>query len=195
VAHSIVQGGYEDGTMVLSANPRFLRRPGTDGPDDYGDLRLQEGSPAVDFGRAEFLPSDEWDLDGDGDVAEPLPIDLGGAPRLQGNAVDLGAYESPFAVGSEPTRGAPAVDALEAAYPNPFRSTTVLALTVADAQAVTVEAFDMLGRRVAILHEGEVRPGERYDIVLDGRALPAGVYVVRARGEGLSLVRRVTLVR
>ncbi|MEP0546336.1 MAG: endonuclease [Rhodothermales bacterium] len=195
VAHSIVQGGYAGGTVVLTSNPRFVRQPGTDGPDDYGDLRLQEGSPGVDFGLAEYLPLDRWDVDGDGDTAEPLPIDLASAPRLQGNAVDLGAYESAFAVASEPAGAAPAVDALEAAYPSPFRTRTVLALTVADAQAVTVEAFDVLGRRVAVLHDGEVRPGERREVVLDGRALPAGVYVVRARGEGLTLVRRVTLVR
>ena len=195
VAHSIVAGGYAGGTIVLNTNPQFRRRPGTDGPEDYGDLRLREGSPAVDLGLSEYLPRDVWDLDGDGDVEEPLPIDLAGGARVLGDAVDAGAYESPVGVSSEPTEAVPALDALGPAYPNPFRATAVLALTVADAQAVTVEAFDILGRRVAVLHEGEVQPGERREVVLDGRAIPAGVYIVRARGESFSLVRRLTLVK
>ena len=204
---SLVEGGCTPNEWtacedIVDTPPSFvaLPDPGDDGEwgtedDDYGDLRLQEGSPAVDFGLAEFLPPDTFDLDGDGDTAEPLPYDLDGNARVQGTEVDLGAYESPFAVSNEPVTGVPAVDRLSAAYPNPFRSRAMLTLTVAEPRAVTVEVFDVLGRRVHVLHDDEVRPGERVEVALDSGALPAGVYLVRASGDGLRLTRRVTLVR
>ena len=103
VERAIVAGGCPDGatcTDVLDADPRFLREPspGPDGAwgtedDDYGDLALSALSPGLDAGLTEYLPPDTWDLDGDGDTAEPLPLDAVGAPRIEGAEVDLGAYE------------------------------------------------------------------------------------------------------
>jgi hypothetical protein len=34
------------------------------------------------------------DMDGDGDTEETIPFDLYGNPRLTGDIVDMGAYES-----------------------------------------------------------------------------------------------------
>ncbi len=200
VSYSIIEEGF-GGVAVLDADPLFVRdpNPGPDGEwgtedDDYGDLRLQEGSPAVDFGLAEFLPPDTFDLDQDGDTEELLPVDLDGEARVQGNAPDLGAYESPFAVALEPGAGTPMENALGAAYPNPFSRRTTLALDVAEAQAVTVEVFDVLGRRVATVHDGLLAVGQ-HRIVIEAAALPAGVYVVRAEGETFHFAQRVTAVR
>ena len=200
ISHSLVQGGFS-GTAILNADPEFVRTP-TPGPDeqwgtaddDYGDLRLQEGSPAIDFGIAEFLPPDILDLDEDGDTEEPLPVDLDGGARVQGNEIDLGAYESPFAVALEPGLGVPAVSSLAAAYPNPFSQSTTLALDVAEAQNVTVELFDVLGRRVVTVHDGPLSVGD-HRVVIESRGLPAGVFIVRAEGETFSQSHRVTLVR
>ena len=63
--------------------------------DDHGDLRPFETSPAVDAGSSGVLPPDTADLDGDGDTAEPLPLDLAERARIYaaGGAVDIGAYE------------------------------------------------------------------------------------------------------
>jgi hypothetical protein len=204
VSHSIIEGGCPASVTceaVVQSSPDFVRdpAPGLDGEwgtedDDYGDLHLQEGSPAVDFGLAEFLPPDTFDLDGDGDTEEPLPIDLDGEPRVLGNEVDLGAYESPFTVALEPGAGVPTVSDLAAAYPNPFRRITTLALDVVEAQDVTVELFDLLGRRVATVHDGPLPVGA-HRVVIEARGLPAGVYVVRAEGETFQFAQRVTVVR
>ena len=77
--------------------------------DDFGDLRLLPGSPAVDAGDNSAIPLDEFDIDNDGDVGEPItgPYDLDGNPRYVdapgmpnlypgttvGGPIDLGPYE------------------------------------------------------------------------------------------------------
>jgi agmatine/peptidylarginine deiminase len=84
--------------------------------------------------------------------------------------------------------------ALGEVYPNPFRGRAHLTLRVADAQAVSVEVFDALGRRVAVLHDGALEAGT-HTLVLDGSVLPAGVYVVRAVGERVTAARSVAVLR
>ena len=58
--------------------------------DDYGDLQLAYGSPAINAG------SNELAVDAQGN---PLATDIAGNPRIINRTVDIGAYES-----SEPAR-------------------------------------------------------------------------------------------
>ena len=88
------ENGNLVGTAQQPLDPLFIRNPGTNGDDDYGDLRVQPDSPAVDAGEHSLLPADEFDLDGDGDNTEPVPIDLAGAARIQNGVVDIGAFET-----------------------------------------------------------------------------------------------------
>ena len=79
--------------------------------------------------------------------------------------------------------------------PNPFRSETRLSLTVDAATTMTVAVHDALGRRVALIHDGDVRPGT-YTLRVDAGQLPPGLYLVRATdGQGRSATRAVSLVR
>jgi hypothetical protein len=115
---NLVQGGCpadvkcDPAHPPLTDNPLFRRDPdpGMDGvwgttDDDYGDLGLGNGSPAIDAGDNSAVPQDRFDRDGDLDEIEPLPFDLAGLARFYdvsavadtglGTApiVDLGAYE------------------------------------------------------------------------------------------------------
>ena len=92
-----------------SGDPLFIRNPSDGGDgwgddpstpdidesanDDYGCLRLQADSAAVDAGDSGLIPADTHDLDDDGDLVEPVPFDLDGNARVVGEAVDIGAYE------------------------------------------------------------------------------------------------------
>ena len=89
-------GAYSVEDMLIGVDPRFVRNPSDGGDgwgdnpqtpsidesanDDYGDLRLRLDSPALDEGDNDLLPPDPFDLDGDGDVSETLPVDLAGTP-------------------------------------------------------------------------------------------------------------------
>ncbi|MEM1044009.1 MAG: choice-of-anchor I family protein [Bacteroidota bacterium] len=88
----------------------------------------------------------------------------------------------------------PSVFSLSPAYPNPFRQVTEVALAVPVASEVRVSAFDVLGRRVALLLAGEVEAGT-HRVAFDGSGLPSGVYLVRAEAAGFAKAQRVTLVR
>ncbi|MCA9242753.1 MAG: hypothetical protein KDA32_02270 [Phycisphaerales bacterium] len=76
------------------------------------DYRLLAGSPCIDAADNGAVPADTLDLDQDGDVVEPTPFDLAGAPRFVDDPntadtgvgacaiVDMGAFEFQ-AVGGE----------------------------------------------------------------------------------------------
>ena len=84
---------------------------------------------------------------------------------------------------------------LSAPSPNPFTSATRLALTVDRSTTLTVAVHDALGRRVATLHDGDLRAGT-YTLRVEAGDLPPGLYLVRATdGQGRTATRAVSLVR
>ena len=100
-----ISGSVTINSSLVGGDPGFVRNPspGADGvwgtaDDDYGDLQLLSTSPAINAGDNDLLPRDEFDLDGDGNVYEPLPLDLAGSQRIKLLIVDMGAYESGYAL-------------------------------------------------------------------------------------------------
>ena len=80
------------------------------------------------------------------------------------------------------------------AGPNPLRSRTSLAVSLPESQTVEASLYDVLGRRVAVLHTGALPAGvSRIDV--DASALPAGVYVARVTGAGVTEALTLTVVR
>ena len=69
----------------------------------------------------------------------------------------------------------------------------VLGIAAREAQAVTVEAFDVMGRRVSVLFAGTIDGSA--DVAFDTAALPSGVYLVRVTGERASATRSVVGAR
>ncbi|MFL2833655.1 MAG: right-handed parallel beta-helix repeat-containing protein, partial [Coraliomargaritaceae bacterium] len=106
-AYNLIEGGsaaFVGGansipeSYLLDADPLFVNIADPDGPDDIwgtedDGLRLQSSSQAIGLGDASFLPADTYDLDGDDDTAESLPVDIAGYKRIQDTTLDLGAYE------------------------------------------------------------------------------------------------------
>lgn len=83
-------------------------------------------------------------------------------------------------------------------YPNPFRGATTIAYQVGEPGRVTLEVYDLLGRRIRTLVDAE-QPSGRHEAAWDGRgaggrSLAAGTYFYRLRvGETISSKQAVHL--
>ncbi len=89
----------------------------------------------------------------------------------------------------------PGVYHLSAAYPNPFRRAASFSLSVARAQRVAVAVYDLLGRRVALLHEGRFPAATTRAFRFDAGGLPGGLYVIRIEAERFAASRAVVRAR
>jgi hypothetical protein len=84
---------------------------------------------------------------------------------------------------------------LEIAGPNPFIGATAVQLTLREPADVRVELMDVTGRVVGLMHDGFVAAGVPTEMLVDGRGLQAGVYIVRVTGEAFAASRRLVLSR
>lgn len=84
---------------------------------------------------------------------------------------------------------------LSAAYPNPFNPETQFTLTLAEAQHVQVSVYDITGREVALLHEGQLASNQPHDFRFQANNLPSGIYFYRVTGEHFNETRRLLLLK
>ena len=155
------------------------------------------GAPSL-FGGPAPLPSRValGDFDGDGDEdafsAAGTTILFDGEEGLSGSAIRLFLNNGDARVDAQPGAAPRAGLALGQAYPNPFTGAAEFRLALGQAQQVKAEAYDALGRRVAVLHDGALAAGTDHVIRFDAASLPAGLYVVRVQSAEGTAVRRVT---
>jgi hypothetical protein len=90
--------------------------------------------------------------------------------------------------------GVPSTFALEQNYPNPFNPTTTIVFHVAARSHVSLNVYDMLGRKVAQLINEEMMPG-KYKTAFDGAALPSGAYFYRLQAGDASFTKSMMLVK
>jgi hypothetical protein len=127
-------------------------------------------------------PAINPDLSDEVDLTRYLFEDIGWLPRT----TTVGPPSAPTA------RLAPA-------RPNPFGEATVVQFSLARAGEATVDVYDVGGRRVRRLLRADL-PAGPHEVSWDGagddgRRLPAGVYRLRLRGEGLEDTRSIVLFR
>ena len=84
--------------------------------------------------------------------------------------------------------------ALSQNYPNPFNPTTSIKYQVESRQYVTLTVYDILGRLVTTLVDGEKAPGS-YTATFDGSKLPSGVYFYRLQAGSFTQTRRMVLMK
>ena len=79
-------------------------------------------------------------------------------------------------------------------YPNPFNPSTTFEFGVPDAMALSLKVYDIMGREVATLLQGDVSAGW-HRLTWNCGGCPAGVYLVVMQGEGFHLVRKATFLK
>jgi hypothetical protein len=69
----------------------------------------------------------------------------------------------------------PAEFSLDQNYPNPFNATTTIKFSLPEESNVTIEIYDILGRKIETLVSG-IQPAGSHSIVWDAENQPSGVY-------------------
>jgi hypothetical protein len=83
---------------------------------------------------------------------------------------------------------------LQQNYPNPFNPSTTVSYDLPRTSRVTLSIFDILGREVATLLNGE-KPAGRYTVHWDASGVSSGVYFYRLRAGDFVQTRRMLLLR
>ncbi len=125
-----------------------------------------------------------------GDSGLEVPTDpafqdwLAGIPDVVSTAIE-------FAEGEDPGRAY----GLSAVYPNPFRQVAQFTLRLETPQQVQIAVYNLLGQRIAVLHEGRLASHEAHAFALDGSALASGLYLITVQGETFSTTGKAIVVR
>jgi glycosidase len=80
-------------------------------------------------------------------------------------------------------------------YPNPFNPSTVLSFELPSTGNVTLEIYDILGRKVASLLSNHTLPAGRHEHVFDARNLASGTYLVRLTSGDLHRHQKIQLIK
>ncbi len=97
------------------------------------------------------------------------------------------------------TEEIPVVEPFLTAGPNPFNPATEIRFGVSTRSRITVDVFDIRGRRVCRLVDESLNPGIHQatwrGVDSDGRSVSSGVYLIRLKGSGTNLKRAVTVIK
>jgi hypothetical protein len=97
-------------------------------------------------------------------------------------------------VGVEETPLLPVRFALEQNYPNPFNPETIIRYSLPVNGYVAVSVYDILGREVATLVDGFGTAGT-HEVRWDASEVPGGVYVCRLTAGGVSMTRKLLVMK
>jgi len=79
-------------------------------------------------------------------------------------------------------------------YPNPFNPTTKLTYSIPEKGFVTLDVYDLLGKKIAALVNEEKEEG-RYEVSFDASNLSSGVYVYNLKSGSFSSVKKMLLLK
>lgn len=79
-------------------------------------------------------------------------------------------------------------------YPNPFNPSTIIPFTLSQRSEISLEIFDLLGRRISTLIDGFQEPG-KYEIPLSGINLGSGIYFYRLQAGNYSETKKLIFLK
>lgn len=106
----------------------------------------------------------------------------------------MAMVSSDFWASAKEEKTVPSVYSLEQNYPNPFNPSTTIDFSLPQKGFVEVNIFDLLGRKVASLVNGEM-PAGRNRIKFNAAGLPSGLYIYSMRSGNFSQSRKMMLLK
>jgi hypothetical protein len=79
-------------------------------------------------------------------------------------------------------------------YPNPFNPATNIAFELKGQANVLLEIFNSLGQRVAVLLNDQLHAGS-FNFPFDGSAFSTGVYMYRLQTNGVTIAKKMALIK
>jgi hypothetical protein len=98
------------------------------------------------------------------------------------------------AVSNEEEPSRPSEFRLRSAYPNPFNPETTLSFELPEAGVVTLEVYDVLGRKVQTLANEPFAAGT-HAVTLDASSLSSGLYMIRMQAGRFVATQQVSLIK
>jgi large repetitive protein len=80
-------------------------------------------------------------------------------------------------------------------YPNPFNGRVTLEYNALEDDEVTLEVYDLTGKRIALLYQGQVKAGTQLQEEFDGSSLKNGMYLGRIKTRHGVLNTKMLLAR
>lgn len=90
--------------------------------------------------------------------------------------------------------GVPNNYALIQNYPNPFNPVTKISFNLPQTSNVSLKVYNLLGKEVELLAFGNYPPG-KFEVNWDATGLSSGVYIYRLEAEGVSITKRMILLK
>ena len=195
-------GAFVDGDLRGVARPQqidqqakggtyraFLTVHGEPGFDDEVTFRLFNPHTGQVHERVHLLSG--VDSVDEGVPAQQLPTSI----TFQSNQ-PVGTVNQPVRlnVGDLPEDWGPGEFVLEQNFPNPVRSTTTLRFAIPEEDHVTVELYDLIGRRVQTIADTQMRAGW-HELPFDASRLASGVYFYRLSAGDYRASEKMTIVR
>ncbi|HTY35714.1 MAG TPA: aryl-sulfate sulfotransferase, partial [Bacteroidota bacterium] len=119
-----------------------------------------------------------------------LTLDQGGEiTDGEGVALQKAALQLPLGVGALPVRFE-----LSQNYPNPFNPSTKIRFSLPEQADISLQVFDVLGRKVATLAQGS-RAAGTYTVQFDASQFASGAYYCVLLAGGVKITRTMTLLR
>ncbi len=179
VTYSDIYAGWS-GEGNINSNPEFRNR-------NQGDFHLM----STQYG----YPYDSPCIDAGAPYIRDIALDsLWGLGTISG---DMGAYGGgDFELSSteDEIPEKPSQIALVRNYPNPFNSRTVIGFYLSEGSAVSVDIFDILGRRIDSVQKSYYDEGY-HRIPWNGEGFSAGIYLYSVKGPTFNITRKMQLLK
>jgi len=133
------------------------------------------------------------------DVRPPLTDETIDKIFLQGIDVELEyavqELDKMVAVGVENGRDQkPLTFSLDQNYPNPFNPVTTIAYQIPKARKVELKIFDILGKEMAVMVNGEIAAG-KHEVKFDGNNFSSGVYFYQLKSSDFIETKKLLLMK
>jgi hypothetical protein len=144
-----------------------------------------------------FLDRDT-DIDGSQQPAAPFDVlgvatQFNGRPQIQPSALADFRPAGTVSVAETVGRLHPETFELRQNYPNPFNPATNIEFVLGRTQLVRLAVYDVMGREVAVLFNGQVEAGKVYQLSFDGATQASGIYFYRLESAERTQIRKMLL--